>query len=220
VSLKQAAVVCLAALPLLSGCWSKPAIIHVDLKLVDNDNRPIAGVPLRIVAGIADWGSEDWRGPDAGERIVTEPDGAARFTVDGVIDRRWEWVPIGFTPFSLPLPVHHMGIGFEAARVLPGPHGDVTHHWFYTADINCFNDGTCSSDDIDRIYEAGPDKRFTRLLVAGASSPDAVMKVDGMALTGAGFRLADFTLESTGGRNHPEWVLRLALKQLPKPVLR
>jgi hypothetical protein len=39
-------------------------------------------------------------------------------------------------------------------------------------------------------------------------------------LTGSGFRLADFTFESTGGRNHPEWVLQLALKQLPKPVLR
>lgn len=219
-STKQAAVVCLAALSLLSGCWSEPAIIHVDFKLVDDNTRPIAGVPLRIVAGVADWETEEWRAPDSGERIVTGSDGTAQFTVDGVIDWRWQWVPVGFTPISLPLPVHHMGIGFEAARVLPGPHGNVTHHWFYTADINCFNDGTCSTDDVDRIYEAGPDKRFTRLLVRGASSPDAVVRVDGLALTGSGFRLADFRFESTGRRDNREWVLQLALKQLPKPVLR
>jgi hypothetical protein len=208
------------ALSLLSGCWSEPALIHVDFKLVDDNNRPIAGVPLRIVAGITNWGAEDWRGPDAGERIVTGPDGRAQFTTEGAVDRRLEWTPVGFTPFSLPRLVHHMGIGFEAARALPSPHGDITHHWFYTADINCFNDDTCSSDDVDRIYEAGPDRRFTRLLVSSASSPRAAVNVNGSVLTGSGFRLADFSFGFAGGRNHPDWVLQLTLKQMPKPVLR
>jgi hypothetical protein len=220
VSAKQAVVACLAALAALFGCRSEPAIIHVEFKLVDENNQPVAGVPLRIVAGIADWESQDWRGADTGERIVTAPDGSAQFTTEGVVDRRWQWVPVGFTPFSIPLRAHHMGVGFEAARVLSGRGGDVTHHLLYTADVSCFADGTCSSDDIDRVYEQGPDKRFTRLLVTSASSPNAVTMIDGIALTGSAFQLADFRFESTGRRDNREWVLRLTLKQMPKPVLR
>jgi hypothetical protein len=206
---------------ILSACSPKNETVtmHVAVKLTDNDNNPIARWPLRMVVGVRDWDAPDWRGPDTGVRIVTDANGDASFTTEAIVDRRWEWQSVGFTPLSIPVRVRHVSVGFESERTLPSPHGDVVHHWFYTAEVYRWSDGSSSTYDIDRLYEAGPDGRFTRLLGMGVSSPYSVIKIDGLMLIGSGYRLADFEFDPVGD-GAKEWNLKLALKQMPKPVLR
>lgn len=214
-------LVALAAFLVLSACGQAgtPVKFHVQLKLVDDDNKPVAGVPLRLVIGIPNWDADGWQKPDAGVRIVTDKDGAARFTTDGIVDPTWTWVNLGFTPFSMPVRVRHAGIGFEVVRVLPSKSGDVTYRCFYTADIDRRGNGDSSTDDLDRVYEAGPDGRFTKLLGKDVSAPQSVIQKDGLMLAGSGYNLADFALDPVGD-GAKEWTLMLALKQHPKPVLR
>src|SRR4051794_25678883 len=92
-----AVLAALAAIPfvLMRSSPSGLRQVDVELKLTDKEYQPLPGVPLRVVLGTADWQS-----PNAGTRIVTAEDGTARFTTEGVIDRRWKFVNIGFTPFS------------------------------------------------------------------------------------------------------------------------
>jgi len=209
------------ALFVLSACGqgSKPVPIHVAFKLIDDDNQPVVGMPLRILAGVPNWNANAWRRPDFGVRIVTDRDGAAHFATEGTINRTWVWKNVGFTPLSVPVRVDHAGVGFEIARVLPTKHGDTTHHWLYTAEIYRESSGDSSTYDLDRVYEAGPDGRFTRLLAKSVSSPKSVMMVDGLALNGTGYRLADFSLAPAEG-GAKGWLVTLVLKQGPKPVLR
>jgi hypothetical protein len=213
--------VCVLALAsVLASCGRVERTVPIDIafKLVDDQNVPVPGASLRIVAGVPDWDADGWRGPDAGVRIVTGADGTARFKTDGVVDRRWRWEPVGFTPIRVPVRVDHLGVGFEVARVLPTRHGDVTKHWFYTTEIWRYVDGTSGTFDMDRVYEAGSDGRFTKLLAKSVSSPDSVIMIDGLALSGSGYRLADFTLGPAADAK--TWSLRIVLMQMPKPVMR
>jgi hypothetical protein len=217
-SLLRAGLAALAATPLLfaGAAAAETVALDVAFRLTDPDDRPLAGVAVRLVLGVVDW-----QAPDAGVRIVTGDDGTARFTTPAIIDRRWHWTNAGFTPFSIPSRVDHLAIAAELERVLPRRDGgEATYHWLYTADVVRFRDGDCSTDDIDAIYQAAPDGRFTKLLGTGATGPDFQMMVDGLVLTGGGYKLSDFMLsrpeDGTGGH----WHLKLDLMRLPKPVLR
>jgi hypothetical protein len=120
---------CLAATPfvLARGAEGGTVPLDVEFKLTDREYRPLAGVPLRLVLGI-----EDWQAADAGVRIVTGEDGAARFTTQAVIDRRWQCTNVGFTPFSIPKRVDHISIAAELQFVVPRKEGeDTIHHWLY-----------------------------------------------------------------------------------------
>src|ERR1700733_6344633 len=96
---------CLVVVPLtLARITPARAVpLHVDFKLTDEHYEPLAGVPVRLVFGAADW-----QAPDAGTRIVTAADGTATFTVDAVVDRRWQFRNVGFTPFSWPVRTDHV----------------------------------------------------------------------------------------------------------------
>jgi hypothetical protein len=218
-SILYGCLACLAATPfvLARGAESGTVPLAVEFKLTDREYRPLAGVPLRLVLGI-----EDWQAAGAGVRIVTGEDGAARFTTQAVIDRRWQWTNVGFTPFSIPKRVDHISIAAELQFAVPRKEGeDTIHHWLYTAEIYRYPGGDCSTDDLDRIYEAGADGRFTRLLGSGATGPDFQMKVDGWVLTGGGYKLWNFVLsldETNATDKH--WHLKLALMRMPKAQLR
>ena len=57
----------------------------------------------------------------------------------------------------------------ELPFVLPKKGGvDIVHHWLYTADIDRMPDGDCSTDDLDDVYEAGVDGRFSKLIGTNA----------------------------------------------------
>jgi hypothetical protein len=210
----RAGLACLAAASSLSAdaARAESVTLDVEFKLTDRDHQPLAGV----------LGSADRQAPDAGVRIVTGDDGTARVTTAAIVARAWQWTNVGFTPFSIPVRVDHLAMAFELERALPRRDGGETlHRWLYTADVYRYRGGDCSTDDIDRIYEAGPDGRFTRLLGAGAAGPNFEMPIDGLILTGGGYKLSDFMLSRPEGEGAgARWHLKLGLMRLPKPVLR
>jgi hypothetical protein len=190
--------------------------LDVEFKLTDLDYHPLAGEPLRLIVG-----AKDWQAPEAGLRIVTSADGTAKFTTQAVIDRRWNFSNLGFTPFSIPFRADHIAVAAELPFVLPKKGGsDIIRQWLYTADIDRMPDGDCSTDDLDDVYERGPDGRFSKLVGTNASGPNFIAIVDGWLLSSAGYQLWDFLLEpdqaDTTGQH---WHLKLAIKRRPKPVL-
>ena len=195
---------------------SKTVSLDVEFKLTDLDYHPLSGVPLRLVLG-----ASDWQAPGVGTKIVTAADGSAKFTTQASVNRRWVFVNVGFTPFSIPLRADHIAVAAELPFVLPRKGGDdIVHRWLYTADINRMADGDCNTDDLDDVYEPGPDGRFTKLIGTNAAGPNFNALVDGWVLSGGGYQLWDFMLEpdkvDATGRH---WHLKLAIKQRPKPVL-
>jgi hypothetical protein len=205
-----------AAALMVGRARAQTASLEVELKLTDQDYQPISDEPIRLVFGVGDW-----QAPGAGIRVVTDADGMARFITEAVVSRRWSSSNIGFTPFSMPFRGDHIAIGAELAFVMPTREGgEITHHWLYTADIRRLPDGDCSSDDLDRVYEAGPDGRFTRLVGTNAAGPNFDALVDGWKLTGAGYKLWDFMLDpAPDTANGKAWHLKLGLMRKPKPVL-
>jgi len=212
-------LICLvvAAFVVVRSGAARTVTLDVEFKLTDIDYHPLAGEPLRLVLG-----AKDWQSAAAGIRIVTAADGTAKFTTQALIDRRWKSSNIGFTGLSMPVRTDHIAIAAELPYVLPKKGGDdIVHRWLYTADIDRLPDGDCSSDDLDDVYEPGPDGRFSKLLGTNAAGPSFQALVDGWLLSGAGYQMSDFLLEpdktdATGQR----WHLKLALKRMRKPVLR
>ena len=218
-SILRRSLACLAAMPLLlaHAAQCETVTLDVEFKVTDREYHPLSGVPLRLVLGV-----EEWQAAEAGVRLVTGEDGGARFTTQAVVDRRWRWTNIGLAPFSIPLRVDHISVAAELEFVVPRKDGsDTIHHWLYTAEIYRYSDGDCSTDDLDKIYEAGSDGRFTQLLGSGATGPNFQMKVDGLILTGAGYKLWQFMLskdETDPTGKH--WHLKLFLMRMPKAQLR
>jgi len=211
-------LVCLAALAFVfmrSGA-GRTVSLDVDFKLTDIDYHPLAGVPLRLV-----FGTKDWQAADAGVRIITGADGTARFTTQALVDRRWNFSNIGFTPFSIPFRADHIAVAAELPFVLPKKDADdIVHRWLYTADIDRMPDGDCSTDDLDRVYETGADRRFSKLVGSNAAGPNFETVVDGWLLSSAGYQLWQFMLEpDKADATGQHWRLKLAIKRRPKPVL-
>ena len=197
--------------------WSRPvasmATIQVHFKLTDKDYHPLPGVPLRIVLG-----AKDWQSPEAGTRLVTDEKGQAEFTTASIIDKRVVWDNVGFTPFSLPRRVDHLALAAELETVLPQKDGDdVTHHWLYTAEIYHYPGDDCSTDGLEKIYDAAADKRFTTRLGEGVG-PNFKMMVGGLVLSGMHYKLWDYRLSAPEASTH--WNLLLGLMRMPKAVIR
>jgi hypothetical protein len=211
-------VICfaVAALVIMRTGAGRTITLDVDFKLTDIDYKPLAGVPLRLVLG-----AKDFKAREAGVRIVTAADGTAKFTTQALIDRRWNFTNIGFTPFSMPFRADHIAVAAELTFAMPRKDADdIIHHWLYTADIDRLPDGDCSSDDLDKVYEAGPDGSFSALVGSNAAGPNFHTLVDGWILSNAGYQMWDFELEPD--KNDPKgrhWHLKLAIKRMPKPVL-
>ena len=210
------ACLAVAALVLMRGAGAVLPL-DVEFKLTDSEYKPLPDVPVRLVLGAADW-----QAPDAGVRLVTAADGSARFTTQARIGRRWHFANVGFTPLVMPLRVDHLALAAELTFALPRREGDdVIHRWLYTADIDRLPDGDCASEDLDEVYEAGPDGRFTKYIGSNASGPNFEKVIDGWLLSGAGYRLSDFLLgRDDGDDGNERWRLRLGIKRMPKPVLR
>jgi hypothetical protein len=202
---------------LIGAAPGEPVPLDVELKFTDENYRPLPGERIRLVFGL-----KDWQAPDAGVRIVTAQDGTAQFAMQALVDRRWIFVNIGFTPLSMALRADHVAIALELPFVMPQRQGDdMVHRWLYTADIDRLSGGDCRTDDLDKVYEAGPDGKFTKLVGTNAAGPNFDGLVDGWRLSSAGYKLWDFSLEPAEGQAlNKSWHLKLGLMRKPKPVIR
>jgi len=214
---------CLASFPFLVARAAGGTVpLDVELKVTDKDYHPLAGVPVRLVFGLPDW-----EAPDAGIRVVTGDDGTVKFTTEAVIERRWSSSNIGFTPLRMPFRADHLRLAVELTFTVPKRDGgDADHHLLYTADIDRLPDGDCSTDDLDKVYEAGADGRFTKLVGSNAAGPNFDGLIDGWRLSSAGYRMWNSMLEpaeaaASGDNTAPKaWKLQLGLMRYPKPVIK
>ena len=213
-----AAAAALAAVLLVAlRFWpARTVALDVAFTLTDQNNRPLPGVPVRLV-----FGGKGWQAPDAGVRIVTATDGSARFTTPAAVARRWTFVNIGFTGLSMPVRADHLPLALELAFTVPQKSGaDIVHRWLYTADIDRLPDGDCTSDDLDTVYDRDAEDAFTKLVGRNAAGPNFDGLIDGWRLDAAGYKLSDFMLQAPdAGIPAEPWHLKLGLKRMPKPVL-
>jgi hypothetical protein len=81
-------------------------------------------------------------------------------------------------------------------------------------------DGDCNTDDLDKVYAAGPDGRFAELVGENATGPNFSGLVDGWKVASAGYRMWDYMLSRVAGDGDGKaWHLKLAFMRRPKPVL-
>jgi hypothetical protein len=188
---------------------------------LERPDRPLAGVPVRLVVGEV----ADWQGPDAGHRFVTGPEGDAKFTVDGVVDRRWNMVPYGMTGLSFPKRSDHVMIAAELEQLIPTAGGEYRHfQWLYTLDLDCYTTDSCATSDITEVYTRDAKGRFTVRGQRESSGPRLpgglkMPELGGMVLTGPGYKAADFFL-SPAGPDRKRWRVKLTLQRKPPPVWR
>jgi hypothetical protein len=178
-----------APLGLLRRGSPRAVTVEVAFRLGDHRNFALGGAALRLVLGRGDRAD-----PEIGTRFVTDREGCAAFTMAAVIDRRWRWVNIGFTPLSLPFQTDHIAIAVEMAQIIPLPEGEISLPWLHTLQIDRFADGTCSSFGIERVYAANAGGRFERLLDLHG----------GVELPGSPARFFGVGYRSTNFGFHPE----------------
>jgi hypothetical protein len=203
--------------------YGQTVTVDVQFKMteLERPDRPLAGVPLRLVLGEV----ADWQGPDAGHRFVTGADGEAKFTVEGVVDRRWNMVPYGMTGLSFPKRSDHIMIAAELEQLIPIAGGEYRHlQWLHTLDLDCYRADSCATSDITGVYTRDSKGRFTvkgqSVSSTGHAPPDLRMpELGGMMLTGPGYKAADFYL-SPASPDRKRWHVKLTLQRKPAPVSR
>jgi hypothetical protein len=195
-------------------------VLDVSFKLTDVDNKPLAGVPVRLVFS----GAPDWQSPTAGNKIVTGAKGEAAFTTNASLDKKWQMEPIGFTGISKPIRTDHLMVAAELERQFPlGPNGELqTFQWVHTMDIYCKGSGDCATQGILAIYAKDAQGRFTRAAEQVGRPPAwKFPELGGMLLTGEGYNPGNFLLErGNADAQHQRWLLKLGFVKQPTPVRR
>jgi hypothetical protein len=184
----------------------------VNFQLTDLEYKPLAGQPVRLIFGEG----QDWQAPNIGYRIITAADGRAQFTAKVVVDRRWKWVNVGFTPFSVPRRTDHLQIAAELEQVVPAGRGakDIALRVLYRMDVDRFSEGSCSTYGFVAMYTLDGSGRFTnRVPPSGFPIPDS----GGLVLRGEGYTPWDYMLEPA---DHGSWKIKLAFKRYPPPIQR
>lgn len=189
---------------LLLMAWSGSAgadAIEVDGRLSDEQGRPLAGLPIRVVLD-RDRGP---RAADAGVRLTTDADGRFRRRIEQVPRRRFVTLDTAFIPHR----ATYVGIGLELELV-----GRRALYWI---ELDRVKGGT-----LGRIaaYLAGDDGRFERPLVRQAAATYALP--DGMLLTDIGARLDAFELSPPSAAD-PTWrasvaVIKQAFRRADAPA--
>ena len=116
----------------LAGCDAQtPAEMTVTLLLRTNETDPISGGRLTLIFD------------GAATTVTTDAKGHASFTAKSALDRRWHWVNVGFTPFSMPLKADHLAFAAQldhSVRI----DGRVVHFpVLYRLDIFRDSNGDC-----------------------------------------------------------------------------
>jgi hypothetical protein len=192
--------------------------LAVTLKLTDSDYKVLAGQRVRLA-----FSGQDWRAPDAGQRVVTDARGEAHLTAVVAIDRQTKSRNAGMTPFSVPVATDHLLIAAELERILPVDGHDRAFRWLYTENVYRYPGGETSGGYIDAIFARDAQGRFTRQLEPDLNNLHMAQRTDPeqRAIGGdEGYVPTDFGLERDDtDKAHPRWTLSLAFKRMPRPVL-
>jgi hypothetical protein len=192
--------------------------LAVTLKLTDSDYKVLAGQRVRLA-----FSGQDWRAPDAGQRVVTDARGEAHLTAVVAIDRQTKSRNAGMTPFSAPVATDHLLIAAELERILPVDGHDRAFRWLYTENVYRYPGGETSGGYIDAIFARDAQGRFTRQLEPDLNNLHMAQRTDPeqRAIGGdEGYVPTDFGLERDDtDKAHPRWTLSLAFKRMPRPVL-
>jgi len=168
---------------------------------------------VRLVLGQ----SPDWQNPDAGHKFVTDEKGEAHFTMDGLIDKRWQSRNVGFTPLRMPSRTDHMQIATELEHKFPiEKTGEYkTFRWLLTMDLDCFPDGQCSTVGFMGIYTPDAQGRFTKALARqGGTESWKVPQLNDQVIWGMSYEVADFMM-STVPNDPKKRTLKFAIKRRP-----
>lgn len=180
--------------------------LDVSFMLTDLGNKPLAGVPVRIVFG----SDQGWERANVGRRIVTDAKGEAHFTAPVVIDKKLRKMPTNFVDslFSMPKQTDHLLVAAEMEY--------AGFHWLYVVEVARFAGGDTMLDDFFvRTRDAHGD--FTHV-VREDNQGWKMPELGGLVLTGPGYQPSDFLLEHNTAKN--QWKLHLAFKRSPPPIRR
>ncbi len=191
--------------------------LAVTLKLTDDDYKPLANQSVRLT-----FSGQDWRSPNAGQRVVTDANGVAHFTAVVQIDTQAQSRNVGMTPFSVPVRTDHLLIAAELPRVLSVDGHEKVFHWLYTENVFRYSSGETSGGYIDSIFGKGPQGRFDKQLEPNLSVVHMAQRTDPeqRAIGGdEGYVPTDFLLDRDDtDKAHPRWTLSLGFKRMPRPL--
>ncbi len=196
--------------PSLLPAEGTPVVIDVRFKLTDLDNHPIAPENVRLVLGTG----AGWQKPDAGQRFTTDDHGEHQLTVETVLETRRRKMPTNFfsSLVSRPEPTDFLQVAAELEY--------AGHRWLYVVDLYRFRrDGTVM-DDRFALYSRSAQGDFTNQ-ARYENGGWRIADLNGLALSRAGYDLSNFGLQpDLTDPSHRRWVLDLAFKKAPAPVMR
>ncbi len=199
---------------------SRTATIDVDFKLIEFEkpDHPLAGVPIRLVLGKV----RNWQSPSAGHSFVTDEQGAAHFSVEGIVDRVWTMVPYAMTGLSIPQRADHIFIAAELEQVIPTVAGEYRHfQWLHTMEIHRYSSDLCGTSGISDVYTRDARGWFT-VRAKRASTPWGpgglqLPELNGMELGAPSYKTTGLFLSPEGpGR----WKVPVTLERHPPPTIR
>jgi hypothetical protein len=188
----------------------RPVTLDVHVTVQDPDRSAAIGLPVRIIVGAG----ADWQNPDAGERCLTDGEGACYTRATILLDDRRRKLPSNF--FSSLMAsrerTRHVQIAIEMEY--------ADRPWLAAIDIDRFENGTSSLLDPWRVYGRASNGRFTDdiPLIDGAYRARLPR---GVVLPVPGFDVQRAALDpDTSAADGTRWTLRLALNRWAAPVVK
>ena len=200
----------LALCGLAGTAGADPVTLAVEFRLTELDNRPLPGVPVRLVLGSA----LDWQSAGAGHRFVTDESGMHRMAAPVVLEEQWRKRPTNFLS-SLASRAQQTD-RLRVAVELPY----MTFAWLYAVDVHRFRGGGDVLVEDFSVYTRDARGPFT---TRAKHDGRAWMMADlgGLALTHPGHELGSVMLQpDPGDPANRRWTLRIAFKRAPAPVRR
>lgn len=200
----------LALCALAGSADADPVTLAVEFRLTELDDRPVSGVPVRLVLGAV----PDWQSGGVGHRFVTDDGGMHRMAVPVALEEQSRKRPTNFLSSltSRAEPTDHLRVAVE----LPY----MTFAWLYAVDVYRFRAGGDVLIEGFSVYTRDARGQFT---TKAKHDGRTWMMADlgGLALTHPGYEPGTVALQpDPADPAARRWTLRIALKRAPAPVRR